>query len=317
SSHLGKDEIADRARCYPTLAKELTRTPIDMEAVGRIGKVCWTLGQQHDAIRFGEFVSHPDAAKAIGKLISDFPSDDASSIDRIDVFMEECVSLGYRDRKSNKLNSSSAGLLASTILTALFPRRFVDFRQGRWKELADELNYGLLNSERPSYGEMVVAAGFFAQQVCATDTFLKYWTDGEPLWIIAGICWHANSATGADRPKEAPIFPYEEDFDEGAMALRSHLIRERSTSVVNRAKAMWQEEDPMLKCDICGFSFVEVYGEFYIEAHHTKPINLLKAGSRTKPSDLAKVCANCHRMIHLGNQCRELSEVRSLINKPA
>ena len=98
------------------------------------------------------------------------------------------------------------------------------------------------------------------------------------------------------------------------MALRSHLIRERSNSVVRKAKELWRATDPLLHCDVCGFSFVEAYGksgEGYIEAHHTKPIATLKAGSKTRVSDLAKVCANCHRMIHVGNECLELEEVRT------
>ena len=312
-SHLGKGEIADRIKCYPNFGRAVTHDPIEMTEVENAGKACWALGERFDAIRFGEFASNSDSAGAITDLIAELPSDDAGAARRIDTFMERCESLGYQDRKTNNLNASSAGLLASTILTAAFPKRFVDFRQTRWKELADELNYRLFSTERPSYGEMIVAAGRFAKDICTTDSFQKFWPDGEPLWTIAGICWHANSEAGAERPKDAPIYPYEEDFDEGAMALRAHLIRERSTSIVRKAKELWRANDPLLHCDVCGFSFVEAYGEHgegYIEAHHTKPIATLKAGSKTKVSDLAKVCANCHRMIHVDNQCLELEELR-------
>ena len=148
----------------------------------------------------------------------------------------------------------------------------------------------------------------------ATDTFRKYWPTGEPLWTIAGICWHANSEYGAERPKDAPIFPYEEDFDEGAMELRQHLLRERSATVVRKAKEAWRAADPLLRCDVCGFSFATAYGELgegYIEAHHTKPISSLKAGSKTKVVDLAKVCSNCHRMLHVKNGCLEVAELRT------
>ncbi len=319
ATHLGNDEISDRIRCYPAFGRALTQVPVDMAEVEETGKVCWALGERFDAIRFGEFVASPDSADAITSLVSEFPSEDAEAAQRINAFMQKCKALGYQDRKTKNLNASSAGLLASTILTAAFPTRFVDFRQTRWKELAEELSYTMLDGERPTYGEMIVAAGRFAQNICATEAFQEAWPDGEPLWTIAGICWHANSEAGADRPKDAPLYPYEEDFDEGAMALRAHLIRERSTSVVRKAKEMWKASDPLLRCDVCGFSFVEAYGEHgegYIEAHHTKPIHTLKAGSRTKPSDLAKVCANCHRMIHVGNQCLEIAEVRSLLRQP-
>lgn len=314
--HLGIGEIADRIKCYPAFGQAVTQTPIDMTEVENTGKACWALGERFDAIRFGEFASNPDSADAITSLVFDFPTDDAGVAQRIDAFMDKCDSLGYRDRKTNNLNASSAGLLASTILTAAFPKRFIDFRQTRWKELADELSYGILFAEKPTYGEMIVAAGRFAQDICATEAFQESWPDGEPLWTIAGICWHANSDAGAERPKGVEPYFYEEDYDEGAMALRSHLIRERNVTVVRKAKELWRASDPLLHCDVCGFSFVEAYGEHgegYIEAHHTKPIHTLKAGSLTKPSDLAKVCANCHRMIHVGNQCLDLEKVRSLL----
>lgn len=44
-----------------------------------------------------------------------------------------------------------------------------------------------------------------------------------------------------------------------------------------------------------------IYGELgtgYIEAHHKVPVALIEEGETTKLSDLAALCANCHRMIH-------------------
>lgn len=319
-TYLGTGEIGDRLKCYPAFGQALKRQPIDMGAVEEAGKVCWALGERFDAIRFGEFAANPESAKAITQLVDDFPVDDGEAAVRIDSFLDECEPLGYQDRKTKTLNASSAGLLASTILTAVYPKRFVDFRQTRWKELADELNYPLFTVDRPTYGQMIVAAGRFAQDICATEALREFWPDGEPLWTIAGICWHANSDAGAERPKGVEPFFYEEDYDEGAMALRSHLIRERNFAVVKKAKELWRATDPLLHCDVCGFSFVEAYGEHgegYIEAHHTKPIATLKAGSKTRVSDLAKVCANCHRMIHVGNECREISEIMEMLNATA
>jgi 5-methylcytosine-specific restriction protein A len=57
------------------------------------------------------------------------------------------------------------------------------------------------------------------------------------------------------------------------------------------------------KCQACGFSFNEGYGELgndYIEAHHLVPLSSLKGDSvRLNPSkDFAVLCSNCHAMIH-------------------
>ncbi len=317
-AYLGREEIDNRVNSYPAFSQALLRTPIDMTEVGRTGKVCWALGVQTDAIRFGEFASNDNSAEAITNLLANFPPDDNDAADRIDEFTGKCLELGYMVRETNNLNASSAGLLASVILTAVFPKRFVDFRQNRWSNLAEELNYSLFTTEKPTYGEMIVAAGRFAQAICATQKFQELWPVAEPLWTIAGICRRVNSQSISGRPKDAPIYlsakdlneESEEEFDEGALALRAHRIRERSSAVVRKAKELWRASDPLLRCDVCGFSFIEAYGEDYIEAHHTKPMRLLEAGSRTGPSDLAKLCANCHRMVHVGNQCLELEDLR-------
>lgn len=72
----------------------------------------------------------------------------------------------------------------------------------------------------------------------------------------------------------------------------------------------------MLKCEVCGFSFFEFYGEHgrnFIEAHHKKPISKLTPGSRTHINDIALVCANCHRMLHRGEHSLTLEELKMKI----
>ncbi|MCA1337478.1 HNH endonuclease [Pseudooceanicola marinus] len=47
--------------------------------------------------------------------------------------------------------------------------------------------------------------------------------------------------------------------------------------------------------------FSDVYGDLgagYIEAHHKIPVSSLDEASCTHISDLAALCANCHRIIH-------------------
>ena len=73
------------------------------------------------------------------------------------------------------------------------------------------------------------------------------------------------------------------------------------------------ERDPSLRndafkahgynCAVCGFNFEKAYGVWgknWAEVHHLVPISESKKEKRkTDPkSDLAVLCANCHRMIH-------------------
>jgi 5-methylcytosine-specific restriction enzyme A len=56
------------------------------------------------------------------------------------------------------------------------------------------------------------------------------------------------------------------------------------------------------RCVACGFDFGQAYGERgegYIEVHHLTPLAEVDENHTVNPeTDLAPVCANCHRMIH-------------------
>ncbi|MYX34386.1 MULTISPECIES: HNH endonuclease [unclassified Streptomyces] len=94
----------------------------------------------------------------------------------------------------------------------------------------------------------------------------------------------------------------DDDFSaaEGRLLMRRHLARERNKSLRKKKIDSVLRKGGSLACEACRFDFEEVYGERgagYIECHHVVPLH--KAGEgRTKLSDLALICANCHRMIH-------------------
>src|SRR5438270_82163 len=56
-----------------------------------------------------------------------------------------------------------------------------------------------------------------------------------------------------------------------------------------------------LLCKVCDFDFALVYGVLgkdFAECHHRVPLAELEEGHPVRLSDLAIVCANCHRMLH-------------------
>lgn len=90
---------------------------------------------------------------------------------------------------------------------------------------------------------------------------------------------------------------------EGDIKVRSHRQRERSRELVLMARLVFRKQNNgRLFCEVCGFDFGKTYGApDFIEAHHWIPLCDLEPGTKTKVSDLAMVCANCHRMLHRGN----------------
>lgn len=101
---------------------------------------------------------------------------------------------------------------------------------------------------------------------------------------------------------------------EGRRRLVLHLQRERNQTVVRNKK----KQAPSLDCEVCGFSFDRAYGPAatdYCEIHHLQPLAEVEHTTRTRMEDLAILCANCHRVVHLHNPPYTLKQVRSMLAK--
>ena len=288
---LGADETANRVESFPRVASILQRIPLDMEVVRSIPSFCWPMHERFLIQKLKAFCEHPEAAETIGGFVATL-NDDDDLAQRIDEFVEVTVGQGLDERHM-------AGVFASVILTAIRPDSFVDFRQKRWGGLAEELEYDFPN--QGGYGDRIIAAGEFARAIARTPTFREYWATSNPLWAVAGICWQGMWEAN-ERPKRLPA-PTDgpTEYEEGELRLRLHLKRERNSKLVSDAKRDWLSHDPLLRCEVCSFSFVERYGELgeaFVEAHHRTPLKDVVPGTRSRVADLAPVCANCHRMLH-------------------
>ncbi|WP_439940392.1 HNH endonuclease [Streptomyces sp. BBFR115] len=118
---------------------------------------------------------------------------------------------------------------------------------------------------------------------------------------------------------DAPPLPDDElhDFEapEGRLLLRRHITRERRRGLRRRKIEAVLRMGGTLACEVCDFDFEQVYGDRgsgYIECHHVVPLHVAGEGP-TKLSDLALICANCHRMIHRHAPWPTPKELRSLV----
>lgn len=107
-------------------------------------------------------------------------------------------------------------------------------------------------------------------------------------------------------------------FSEGKEIPKIHTDRERDSRVSKLAKEIRFNDDKFLRCDVCGFSFVEVYGELgkgFIEAHHVIPISSMNEGQETDIKDIALICSNCHSMIHRYEPWLKIDELKKRLQK--
>lgn len=110
----------------------------------------------------------------------------------------------------------------------------------------------------------------------------------------------------------------ESAFSEGKEKYRLHRSLERDRRITQKAKLKRNMDKGKLCCDVCDFNFSDKYGKLgdgYIEAHHTIPVASLRGNAKTKLSDIALVCANCHRMLHTGASLLTVNELKTIYKK--
>jgi len=124
---------------------------------------------------------------------------------------------------------------------------------------------------------------------------------------------------GALSPKDAEADdPEVTQAEEGAILTRTHRRRERSTKLRKAKKKKVIETTGRLACQACDLDFGERYGsraEGFIECHHIVPLHSLKPGQRTKLEDLAVLCSNCHRVLHLRKPWLTVEQLKELIDR--
>lgn len=143
----------------------------------------------------------------------------------------------------------------------------------------------------------------------------EFSTDVPKLRRIASAIRH-NYRLLDSFPDDVEMWAQEEEFLEGRLLTRLHLIRERNPTVVKRKKEAVMQAEGKLSCQACAFDFCEVYGDLgagFAECHHMIPVSLLEPNHPTKLQDLAIVCANCHRMLHRGGTLLTVTELRTIL----
>jgi hypothetical protein len=322
TKHIDKGEIDNREVIYSKIHLTVTNKQINIALLKEAINKCWACGHRIEQTRINRFFEKKeDALQSLTILVKDFPQDDTGAAERIDQFLNRAVELGFNNPKGGS-DKSGAAVLASIILTSVFPDRFVDFRFERWKKFAKYFKFNM-PLHHATYGSLLIWAGQCAIELKKTSVLNVYWPKRTPLWAISGICWEFFSGQSPQKPKVAPSVnnkihyqDFEPEYEEGNPTFRKHLKHERNRKLIQDAKLNGILRDPMLRCEACGFSFVERFGDIgrdYIEAHHLIPVASMKAKSKIKLQDIALVCANCHRMFHRSETWLSIKDMKQLL----
>jgi 5-methylcytosine-specific restriction enzyme A len=145
----------------------------------------------------------------------------------------------------------------------------------------------------------------------------------ERVWneFIDDVALLRRTADAITRCAVLDLSPVAEDesIAEGGLLLRWHTLRERNKTLVKKKKDQVLAKSGRLACDIFEFDFLECYGELgrgFAECHHKIALAEAVFDTTTRLSDLAIVCANCHRMLHRANPLMAIDELqRHLSNR--
>lgn len=108
----------------------------------------------------------------------------------------------------------------------------------------------------------------------------------------------------------------EEWYPEGKLVYRLHRSRERNSTLVKKKKEYALKNLGQLQCEVCDFIYTDIYGklgEGFIECHHRNPVSKMNPNQKTTLTDLALVCANCHRILHRGGELLSVEALREVV----
>jgi len=131
---------------------------------------------------------------------------------------------------------------------------------------------------------------------------------------LANLAWFSSDLEVAES-KELLTLTAREGFL--TYRLVAHRHRESSLRLTKLAQVRKEHPNGRLICEVpgCDFDFADKYGTpgiGYAEVHHLIPLADLSDDHVTTLSDLVVVCANCHRIIHRGGECRSISDLIAL-----
>lgn len=116
---------------------------------------------------------------------------------------------------------------------------------------------------------------------------------------------------------------YPDEIDEGSCegAKKKVYVNKYERNLKERQKCI-EAYGSKYSCEICGFNFIDMYGEIgkeFIHVHHIVSLSELQKNYKVRGAkDLIPVCPNCHAMLHRKTQderCFTLEELKKIIQK--
>lgn len=193
----------------------------------------------------------------------------------------------------------------------------------RLRAMAEDLaNIDAIRARSPDLADAVEA---HAAEVAKGINLKSIRTTADRLIAVKSELFGLTNAGSAHTLVEADAKPEVDAEDitgkEGRILTRLHVYKERDRKFAKRVRDYYRHANGgKLKCECCDTVPVDVYGDAgdrSMEAHHKVPIEELQPDSITPVTEMAMVCATCHRVIHSEKPCLTIEQVRELMQATA
>jgi len=168
-----------------------------------------------------------------------------------------------------------------------------------------------------------IATGRGLGNTSAMDRLVWQELGNDPIAVrTLATAIESEAALGATTEAHVADLPEEEEFAEGRVLSAMHRRRERDPKL--RLRLLEQRvAGSKLSCDCCGDAPKSIRDDLLtagFEAHHVRPLAQAAGTVKTKVTDLALLCAICHRLIHRLIQSERrwvaVSELKALLVRP-
>ncbi|MBX3738972.1 MAG: HNH endonuclease [Candidatus Didemnitutus sp.] len=151
------------------------------------------------------------------------------------------------------------------------------------------------------------------------EVFAEFAGQRGRLAELAAMIRSASELLGSTGAKGTEWEIDDEGAIEGVLVMRLHKMRERNPGLARKAKErMSARLDGRWECEACRADLTVLYGavaESIIECHHTKPLSAAAGPRKTRLSELALLCPNCHRAIHRMRPMPTIAEFRAELER--
>lgn len=182
-----KEIIEIRKELFEALQPVLKTSPLDIRKINEVINQNNILFGGYISVRLQlkDFLDNPASSDLIEDLLREFK--DGNKVDSVNSFVEKATDLAFKD-KAGRGQSANALVLASALLSAVYPEAVVDFRYERWKKMVNLFHISDAGEPGDTPGEKLLWGCKVAKILTSTPTFQNYLAKAtEPLWTAAGL----------------------------------------------------------------------------------------------------------------------------------